>query len=117
MLGDYGNGHADESLDPAKVRSLGNVAKRNGRSRRTGSSGSSNPVDVGFGRLGQFVVHDVGDRVYVDSARRDISSDENANGPAPELPEHALAGGLRLVTVNGLGANRRSGQTLCDLIR
>ena len=56
-----------------------------------GAAGAADAMHVGFGYVGQFVVHHVADAVDVDAARGDIGGDQDAYLAAAERREHALA--------------------------
>ena len=57
--------------------------------------------------MGQLVVEHMGNRIDVDAARSDICRHEHPGVSVLEVLERPLTGVLRLVAVNGFGADAR----------
>jgi hypothetical protein len=105
---------ADGALDlPEQIDILG-VAERDRGAGGAGAAGAADAVHVCLGHLGQIEVDDVADLVDVDAAGRDVGRHQHADLAALEVGEGALAGVLRLVAVDRLGALAGLGQVLGD---
>src|SRR5690606_4956632 len=72
-----------------------------------GASRSSDSVDVVFGLVRRVVVHYVRDQVDVDSARGNVGRNENADAPALDTVQRALA-----LTLRAVGVDDRRGEAL-----
>ncbi len=79
--------------------------------------GSTDAVDVGFRLVRQIVVHDVGNRIDVDSARGNIGGDEHRRLVDLEVVQRPLAGVLGLVAMDRLGTDAAVVQSLNQAIR
>ncbi len=109
-------GLAGEAFDGLEERAFLVVAEGDGDAGGTGAAGSSDAVDVGLGFDGEVVVEDVGDSVDIEAACGDIGGDEDASAALAEGVEGALALGLGLVAVDGVGADACEGETPADLV-
>src|SRR5688500_2526394 len=113
---DDGDALVGQPLDALELAALAAVAERQGDARGAGARGTADAMDVALGVGRQLVVDDVGDARHVDAARGEIGGDQHACAAAAEVVERLLAGVLRLVAVDRLGAHAAILQRLGDAI-
>jgi hypothetical protein len=65
--------------------------KANGFSHCLGAASTPDPVDIILGMTGEVVIDYVGNTFHIDSARRDIGCDENADTSGLEILKRAEA--------------------------
>ncbi len=108
---------ADQPLDVAqKAHLLGARDQRDRGAFSAGARGAADAMDIGLGHVGQIEVHHMADAVDVDAARGDIGGDQRADLAGAERRQHPLAVVLRLVAMNGVGADAGPFQALHHLV-
>jgi len=70
-----------------------------------------------FGDLGQIVVHDVRDAIYVDAAGGDVGGDENAIGAGLKTAKSLVALVLAAIAMNGGRLDSLTGQPARQPVR
>src|SRR5215216_2496648 len=113
---DDGDALVGQPLDALELAALAAVAERQGDARGAGTRGAADAMDVALGVGRQLVVDDVRDARDVDAARGEIGGDQHAGAAAAEVVERLLAGVLRLVAVDRLGAHATILERLGDAI-
>ena len=113
---DDGDALVGQPLDALELAALAAVAERQGDARGAGARGAADAMDVALGVGRQLVVDDVGDARDVDAARGEIGGDQHAGPAAAEVVERLLAGVLRLVAVDRLGAHAAILERLGDAV-
>ena len=105
-----------QPLDTLELAALAAVAERDRNARGAGARGAADAMDVALGIGRQLEVDDVGHALHVDAARGEIGRDQDAGLAAAEIVERLLAGVLRLVAVDRLGAHAAIFQRLGDAV-
>ena len=111
-----GNALVGQPLDTLELAALAAVAERDRNARGAGARSAADAMDVALGIGRQLEVDDMGHALHVDAARGEIGSDQDAGFAAAEIVERLLAGVLRLVAVDRLGAHATVFQRLGDAV-
>ena len=97
---------ADQPLNVPEVSAfVVFIAEGNGNAFGTCPASPSDSVDIGLRDVGDFVIDDVAQVVYVDAACRDVGGHQNAKVSALKRFHGLFPLGLRLVAVNGFTAH------------
>src|SRR6266568_2683562 len=80
---------ADKPFESAQRGMILRRGKTKRISNGQGASGAANAVHVILGMLRKVVIHDVGDAIHVNAARRDVRRYQNANRAAFEIFERS----------------------------
>ena len=81
----------DQALDVSNVSALLGGCHRDGVARFASSTGTTDPVDIVLGIVGQVVVDDESDLLYVDSTGGDVSRNQYAVFTALETFESSTS--------------------------
>lgn len=95
----------DQAFHRSQAATFRWVYKRPRDAGGTRAARSADTVDVAFRLVRQFVVEDMRHPVDVDASRRYIGGDQHPGTAIFETPQRALAGALRFVSVDDLGAD------------
>jgi hypothetical protein len=71
-----------------------------------GTAGTADPMDVILGMAGEVVIDHVGDAFHIDSARGDVSCDENADTSGLEILK-----GTETLILRAVGVESRTGDS------
>jgi hypothetical protein len=116
MIFDHRYRLGDQFLDvPEKFRFF-LVAKGKRDTTGAGSTGSAYAMYIRFRYVGQLIVDDVCQLVYVDAPGGDIRRDQYPRMSALEILQCLLPGVLRLVAMDSFGADACPYEALGDLI-
>jgi len=75
----------DQALDISQIGALFRFAKGKGSSVGAGAGGAADPVNVSLRFVWQIEIDDERDAFDIDSACRDVGSDQDADGAFSEL--------------------------------
>lgn len=78
------------------------MAKGDGPARSACPAGSSDPVDIIFGRLGKVIVDDAGDGIDVKTSGGNIRGNKDPRLASPEAGQDPVSLGLALVSMKGV---------------
>src|SRR5436309_11285089 len=95
----------DESLDRRHERTVLVAHERHGLALDTCAAGAADAVYIILGDVRQVVIHDVRQRLDIETARRDVGRDQHAYFSFLELVERSLARILALVAVDRVGVD------------
>lgn len=116
MIFDHRYRPGDQFLDVPEKFSFFLVAKGEGDAARASSTGPAYTMNIRFRYIGQLIVDNVCQLVYVDAPGGDIRRDQYPRMPALEILQCILPGVLRFVAMDGFRADARPDQALSDLI-
>ena len=116
MIFDHGYRLGDQFLDVPEKFGFFLVAKGQGNTAGAGSTGSAYAMYIGFRYVGQLIVDDMCQLVYVDAPGGDIRRDQYPRMPALEILQCILPGVLRFVAMDGFRADACPYEALSDLI-
>ena len=93
-----------DALDVGELTLLPRFGERDRHALPPGPPDAADAVHVALGGRRDVVVHDVGERVDVETACRDVGGDQELGGAVAEAAHHAVALGLVHAAVERLGA-------------
>ena len=112
MILDHRQLGAGKALDALQDLHFFRRAKRQRDSLGPRAGGATDAMHIALAIVGQIVVDHVRNSLHIDAAGNDVGGDQNLDPPAIELRQRPLARALRLVGVNGVGADALVGQLL-----
>ena len=95
----------EQTFDTAELLALIAGNQRDGTPAGTGATGTSDPVNVVFRDIGQFVVHDLRQLLDIQATCRDIGGNQHAHFAVLETGQCLGTGILALVAMNRRGAD------------
>src|ERR1700688_770390 len=108
---------ADQLFDVAQIAHFFAACDQRDRDPLgAGARGAADAMDVGLGDVGKVEIHHMRDAVDVDAAGGDVGGDQRADRAGAERRQHPLAVVLRLVAVNGVGADAGPLEALHHLV-
>ena len=93
---------AGQTFNGTNVGQLVFLAERHGNTFSAGTGGSSNPVHVGLGLVGNLEIDHVGDVIHVDAASDDVRRHQDLDSACIEIAQSSLTSALALVGVDGV---------------
>ena len=112
-----GDGLFQQLLNVFEHGQLAVIAEGDGRAPLPCAARPADPMDIGFGDLGEVVVEDIGQVLDVQATGSDVRGDQDPQLPRLELPQALLPGGLGLVAVDGGGGDALAGQVPGHFVR
>src|SRR5205823_9452713 len=82
--------HPGAALDQVELAPLAGADQGDRLTRAAGTAGPADAVDVGVGVPGNVIVHDVGDVLDVEAARRHVGGDQQVGLSLAEAAHHPV---------------------------
>ena len=102
-------------LDGAQHAALARSHEQDGLALATGTTGTADTVNVGFGVVGDVVVHHVGDALNVQTTGNHVGGDQDVQLALTQLVDGTLTQLLRDVTVQRFTGVTTGSQLACQL--